>query len=218
MSVAFFDFDKTLLRKNSGSMWLRHELRQGRVSPWTAVRAGWWLLRYSMGSTDLEHGVREAIRAIAGQREDEMRTRVHAWYHEEVKGLYRPGGQAALSHHRAQGHRVVLLTSASNYLSEVVQQELRLDHILCNRFEVDETGHYTGEPLGHVCYGQGKLQHAREYLEGVGADLEECWFYTDSMADLSVMEVVGHPVAVNPDPRLLRVAKAKGWPVEDWGG
>jgi len=217
VSVAFFDFDKTLLSKNSGSMWLRHEMRQGRVSAWTSVRAGWWLLRYSLGSTDLEHGVREAIRAIKGQPEDEMRRRVHAWYHAEVKGLYRPGGQAALSHHRAQGHKLVLLTSASNYLSEVVQQEMRLDHILCNRFEVNAEGLYTGEPEGQVCYGQGKLHHAQSYLNSVGVALEDCWFYTDSMADLSVMEVVGHPVAINPDPRLERVAKSRGWPVKDWG-
>lgn len=217
MSIAFFDFDKTLLKKNSGSMWLKHEFRHGRVSKWAGLQAGWWLLRYSLGSTDLEHGLRAAVRSIQGQSEAEMRLRVRKWYDEEVKSLYRPGGQAALAHHREQGHKLVLLTSASNYLSEIVQEEMQLDGILCNRFATDAEGRYTGEPEGQVCYGQGKLHHANAYLKEQGVAIEDCWFYTDSMADLSVMEKVGYPVAINPDPRLERVAKAKGWPVEDWG-
>ena len=54
MSVAFFDFDKTLIERNSGSLWLKHELREGRISRWTGLRAGWWLARYSLGFTDLK--------------------------------------------------------------------------------------------------------------------------------------------------------------------
>lgn len=217
MSVAFFDFDKTLIEKNSGTLWLKHELRAGRVSKWTGLRAGWWLTRYSFGFTDLEEGIRDAIRMIAGDSEAEMRVRVHDWYREEVDHLYRPGGQVALQRHREQGHKLVLLTSASNYLSEVVLEANRLDHFLANRFEVDAAGRYTGEPQGALCYGPGKLTHAKAYLDEVGAQLEDCWFYTDSMADLAVLEAVGHPVAVNPDPRLERVARKNGWPVEDWG-
>lgn len=217
MSVAFFDFDKTLIEKNSGTLWLKHELRAGRVSKWTGLRAGWWLARYSIGFTDLEEGIRDAIRMIAGDAEDEMRARVRRWYADEVAHLYRPGGQAALRRHREDGHKLVLLTSASNYLSEIVLEELGLDHFLANRFEVDAAGRYTGEPLGDLCYGPGKLLHAQRYADEVGAKLEDCWFYTDSMADLPVLEVVGHPVAVNPDPRLERVARRNGWPVEDWG-
>lgn len=217
MSVAFFDFDKTLIAKNSGTLWLKHELRHGRVSKWTGLRAGWWLARYSFGFTDLEEGIRDAIRMIEGEEEAEMRARVKRWYAEEVAHLYRPGGQEALQKHRADGHRIVLLTSASVYLSEIVQEELSLDGILCNRFEVDDQGRYTGEPKGELCYGPGKLVHAKRFVDALDVDLEDCWFYTDSMADLPVMEKVGHPVAVNPDPRLERVARKNGWPVEDWG-
>ncbi len=118
--------------------------------------------------------------------------------------------------HRAKGEQVVLLTSASIYLSEQIQEELSLDGLLCNRFEVDNQGIFTGRPQGEICYGQGKLVHAQAYAKAQGAKLEDCAFYTDSMADLSVMEVVGRPVAVNPDPRLKRHAKRRGWSIEDW--
>ena len=217
MSVAFFDFDKTLIAKNSGTLWLKHELREGRVSKWTGLRAAWWLTRYSIGFTDLEEGIRDAIRMLEGDREADMRIRVRRWYDAEVKHLYRPGGQSTLQRHRDEGHRLVLLTSASNYVGEIVQDALTLDGFLCNRFEVDTDGVYTGEPDGELCYGAGKLVHAERYVAEAGVRLEDCWFYTDSMADLPVLEKVGHPVCVNPDPRLERLAKKNGWPVEDWG-
>jgi HAD superfamily hydrolase (TIGR01490 family) len=218
VSVAFFDFDKTLIRKNSGALWLKHEVAHGNVSTLEAVRATWWLLQYSLGFADLEAAVRSAIRSIAGDLEADMRRRVHAWYARDVRHLYRPRAKAQVAHHQAEGHKVVLLTSASNYVSEVVAEELGLDAYLCNRFEVDPVGAYTGEPLGTLCYGAGKLTLAQEYLQSVGVEAGACWFYTDSMADLAMMEAVGHPVAVNPDPRLSRVARARGWAVEDWGG
>lgn len=217
MGVAFFDLDKTLLSKNSGSLWLRHEVRQGRVSAWQAARAAAWLVRYSLGFVNLEPGLRIAIEYLSGVQEDELRRRVHAWYDREVRALYRPGGHAALERHRAQGHRLVLLTSASNYVSERVLDELGLDDFLCNRFEVDEDGRYTGRSRGELCYGAGKLTYAERYATEAGLTLADCTFYTDSMADLPVLEAVGYPVCVNPDPRLKRLAMARGWPVEDWG-
>lgn len=217
MAVAFFDFDKTLLSKNSGSLWLRHEFQNGRVSTYEGLRAVWWLAQYSLGFVDLEKGLRLAIASIAGELEDDMRARVRRWYADDVRDLYRPRARSAVAQHKADGHQVVLLTSASLYVSEVVTEELGLDGYLCNRFEVDGEGRYTGEPDGPLCYGDGKLVHAKRYLAEAGIDLSEAWFYTDSMADVSVLEAVGHPVAVNPDPRLRRRARQRGWPVEDWG-
>ena len=217
MGVAFFDLDKTLLKRNSGSLWLKHELRHRQVSAWQGLRAFWWLVQYSAGFVELEGGLRIAVEYLRGKEEDEMRTRVHRWYDDEIKDLYRPGGQAALARHRDEGHRLVLLTSASNYLSERVADELQLDGYLCNRFEVDPEGRYTGRSLGTLCYGKGKLALAEAYVGEHGVSLEDCAFYTDSMADLSVLEAVGDPVCVNPDPRLRRIARSRGWPIRDWG-
>ena len=96
-------------------------------------------------------------------------------------------------------------------------QDLGLDAILCNRFEVDDAGRYTGRPLGPLCYGDGKLSHAEGYAKAQGAALSDCAFYTDSFADIPVMRVVGRPVAVNPDMRLRREAVSRGWEIVDWG-
>jgi HAD superfamily hydrolase (TIGR01490 family) len=217
MTIAFFDLDKTLLARNSGQLWIRSELRQGFITRWQALRAMAWLTRYHLGFARLEDAILESIRSLAGGDEAELKARTLRFYHSEVRGLVRPGARDALARHRAAGESLVLLTSSTDYLSEAVATDLSLDGVLCNRFEIDERGCYTGRPLGGLCYGPGKLSLAREYAGARGVELSQCAFYTDSASDLPVLEAVGRPVAVNPDPRLRREARRRGWPVVDWG-
>ncbi len=111
----------------------------------------------------------------------------------------------------------MLLTSSSNYMAERVSQDLHFDGVLCNELEVDPDGFHTGRTVGPLCFGPGKLTHALAEAERRHASLSECSFFTDSFSDLSVLEKVGRAVAVNPDRRLERTAKKRGWEIVDWG-
>lgn len=217
MSVAFFDFDKTLIDRNSARLWLRHELARGGV-PWLqAARALLWLGQYRLGRAGLEGGILTAIESLRGRGEDALREEVYGFYREEVRRYYRPRALEQVRLHQSRGDAVVLLTSASLYLSEAVRDDLGLDDIICNRFEVAD-GQFTGRPEGELCYGQGKRVLGLAWLGARGEKAEVASFYTDSMTDAPFMEVVGHPVAVNPDARLRRLATRRGWPIEDWRG
>ena len=215
MRIAYFDLDLTLLSRNSGSMWVRSELREGHISAWMALRAGMWIIRYQLGMADMDYAILEAVKTLEGDVEDTVRRRTHRFYDREVAQLYRPQGLRALEAHRSAGDRLVLLTSSSNYMSEKAQEQLGLDDILCNRFEVVD-GVFTGRPDGRLCFGEGKLHHARALAHEHGVDLADCTFYTDSASDLSVLEAVGNPVVVHPDPRLGRIASERGWARQDW--
>ena len=217
MGIAFFDLDKTLLSVNSGWLWLRRELSLGHVSRTQALRASTWLIRYHLGFAKMEVAIGQAISLLAGTGEAELRARTTDFYREQVRRLYRPGALAALDWHKRRGDQRVLLTSSSGYLSELVARELQLDEILCNRFEVDLAGLHTGRSLGALCFGKGKLAHARAYAERIQSPLAEATFYTDSYSDLPVLEAVRRPVAVNPDPRLRRLAFRRKWEIVDWG-
>lgn len=216
-AIAFFDFDETLIVGNSGQLWIRRELREGNITPTQFLRAAVWMLRYKMGWASMDDALRTAIGSLRGQSEQALRARTRAFYETEVRMLYRTGARPALERHRARGDAVVLLTASSVYLSELVAAELGLDDVLCNRFEVDEAGAHTGRPVGNLCFGAGKLGYAEAYAQQRGVSLSDCWFYTDSYSDLPVLERMGHPVVVNPDPRLRREAERRGWPVEWWG-
>jgi len=216
MAIAFFDVDKTVLACNSATLWVKRELRSGHVSTWDALRAAFWMGLYSVGVAELDDVVRRAMASLRGQREREVIARTLAFWREEVSSTIRPGARAAVSEHKAKGDLVFLLTSSSNYLSMAIADELSLDGFLANRLLVDEQGLFTGVPVEPVCFGRGKVEHARGLAQKLSVPLEECWFYTDSYSDLPMLLAVGHPVVVHPDPRLRRLAEKRRWPIARW--
>lgn len=217
MRIAFFDLDRTLIAENSGALWVRRELELGYIKPWQALQAAAWVAGYELGFARIEKALERAIASLAGVPEQQLRERTASFYDLCVRPLYRPGARLALEEHRRAGDALVLLTSSSQYLGEHVTRDLRLDALICNRFEVDERGLHTGRILGALCFGPGKLRHASEFAQSKGARLEESVFYTDSYADRPVLEAVGRPVAVNPDRRLRRLAERRRWELLDWG-
>lgn len=216
MGIAFFDLDRTLLAVNSAKLWLRRELREGNIARLDAMRGAAWVALYHLGYGDVEHVIDRAVETLKDVPEARVRERTHRFYEEEVRPELRPGARRVIDEHRESGHRVVLLTSSTRYLSEVVSDELGLDGYLCNSFEVDERGFFTGRVLRPLCYGPGKVEHAKKLADEHGVSLSECAFYTDSYTDLPMLEVVGDPVVVHPDPRLRREARRRGWRIVDW--
>lgn len=217
MSIAFFDLDRTVLSINSGSAWVRFERREGRLGLGDLARATGWLLRYHLGSAKLDGVLRLAISRLEGDAEADLTARTERFWRDHVQQTVRPDARAALERHRALGHRLALLTTASIYLARPVGEALGLNALLCNRFQVDEAGRFTGAPVEPLCFAEGKVTYARREAEAHGVDLADCWFYTDSASDLAMLEAVGHPVVVCPDPKLKRLARQRGWPVEQWG-
>lgn len=216
MAIAFFDLDLTLLSANSGKLWIRREVALGQLSKRTALQAALWLAQYQLGLGGFAL-VSRAISTTEGMIEAQLVARTASFYESQVRSLFRPGAMDALRVHRASGDRVVLLTASSHFLAEKVAAELKLDAILCNRMEVDTRGLLTGRTVGPICYGEGKLLHARAEADAHAVSLADCAFYTDSFSDVPVLEAVGTPVAVNPDPRLRRRANKRGWRIVDWG-
>ncbi len=213
--IAFFDLDLTLLSVNAGKLWVRSEYRRGRITRVQAARAGVWIAAYHLGYGKMERILCDAIATLAGQSEEDLRADSLAFFEREVSAHLRPGAAAVVESHRQKGDAIALLTSSSPYLCEPIQQRLDIPHVLCNRFKMKD-GRFTGEPELPLCFGAGKLTHAQRLANELGVDLRDCSFYTDSWSDLPVLEAVGQPFAVHPDPRLARVARDRGWPVVSW--
>lgn len=213
--IAFFDVDKTLLGANSATLWLKREFAAGHITTWQAMRAGFWVVLYELGLARMEDVLHDAIATLEGRNEREVIDATLEFYRSVVAATIQPAGRAAVERHKAAGDLCFLLTSSSNYLSAPIADELKVDGFLANRFAV-ENGVFTGLAVLPLCYGPGKVDHARVVADKLGIDLKECAFYTDSVSDLPMLEVVGRPVAVDPDPRLRRIAAKRGWPIEYW--
>jgi putative phosphoserine phosphatase/1-acylglycerol-3-phosphate O-acyltransferase len=110
---------------------------------------------------------------------------------------------------------VAILSAATQYVVEPVARAVGIEDVLCTRLEV-KNGLFTGKVIEPACYGPGKVHYARQYAAQHGAELSDAYFYSDSDVDLPLLELVGHPVAVNPDKKLTAVARQRGWPIEDF--
>ena len=214
-TIAFFDIDKTMIDVNSARLWMMREFRTGRLGLGQFARASWMLLRYSVGRVDLEAGLREAISTLRGMEENLIIERTRQFYAEEVAPTLRREAIEAVKRHRDQGHHVVTLTSASNYMAELLGEEVAFDGHIATRFEVIE-GIFSGEPSGIICFGEGKVTQAQAYCDAHGFDLKAAYFYTDSYTDLPMLEAVANPIVVGPDRRLERLARKRRWPIENW--
>jgi HAD superfamily hydrolase (TIGR01490 family) len=213
--IAFFDLDRTLVDVNSGRLWMQREWREGRLSWGDALRASWWLLRYTAGADGLLYAYEAAVSRLAGDEEAPLADRTRAWFDAEVRHRLRPGASEAIHAHRAAGHRLVLATSSTPYVAAAAVAAYGLDDWIATRFEVVE-GRFTGR-IASSAYGADKADRAAELAERWGASLADCAFYTDSMSDFALLERVGAPRIVSPDRRLAAAAAARGWPVLEWG-
>lgn len=214
-AAAFFDMDQTLLRVNSGSRWVAFLRERGEVGLLFLLRSSVWLLKYKLSVLDMETLARRLVADMAGSSESEMLDKAAIFWEREVRPAISPEGQSAIAEHRARGHAVVLLTSATPYVAEPLARHLGLDEVLCTRLHVED-GRFVGTCDRPTCYGSGKVHHARRFAEAHDIDLAESYFYTDSFSDLPMLERVGRPCAVNPDRRLRRHAERSGWPILRW--
>lgn len=212
---AFFDIDKTILEVNSGTEWIGYQWKTGQMSAWQLSQALLWLAQYRFGLLDYDAMARKVLARYRGDAVEPIYDEVSKWFDRDVRWSICGKAREALDDHRAQGHTLVLLTSATPFLSKPVAKILDVPHVLCTQLEVED-GKLTGKHFEPACYGAGKVHHAERFAGEHDIDLDASHFYSDSISDLPMLERVGHAHVINPDPRLRREASARAWPVSTW--
>jgi HAD superfamily hydrolase (TIGR01490 family) len=208
MTIAFFDMDETLISVNSATLWVRYQWRKGELSTTDVVRSFGYLLGYKLAIVDVERLAEDAVLRLKGRAEEDLRKETLGWYAREVQNTIIDEMRAVIEEHRTKGHSCVLLTASSTYVAEALSNDLGLDAFISTRFSVED-GVFTGRLDDGVCWGHSKAQRGRAWAEERSISLKDCWFYTDSYTDLPMLESVGNPVVVNPDPRLARWASQR---------
>ncbi len=213
--AAFFDIDHTVLEINSGSKWIAYLWRTGKMSPWQLAQAMTWLVQYRFSLLDFEAMTRKVLGSYTGKEVEPIEQEVEAWFRDEVAWAICSEAWQRVEEHRRAGHEIALLTSATRFLSNPVARALQVEHILCTEVEIVD-GVLTGRHIEPLCYGPGKVLRAEQFAAERGIELARSYFYTDSFSDLPMLERVGEPRVINPDPRLRRRAADLGWPIETW--
>jgi HAD superfamily hydrolase (TIGR01490 family) len=212
---AFFDLDRTLVACNTGRLFLQDLRRRGEISLAKALRAVTWLAKYRLAMVDLQTITAHMADFLRGRAERDFAEQCLRLVEDEILPRLLPAGLRAVERHRDEGHVLALLSSSPRYVVEPVARALGVEAVGATEFEV-QRGRLTGQLAGPACFGTGKVHWAERMQGSLGLDLDASWFYTDSYTDLPMLERVAHRVAVNPDPRLRRTARSRGWPVENW--
>lgn len=216
MAAALFDMDRTLVRKETASIYVRYMRRRGGASWRDSARVAWWVAQYTLGVIDGPAVAAQAALALEGDLESAMTRRCDDMFLRDVEPHVTEGGKRAVREHRARGDVLAIVTGASPYGARPLARRLGIEHVVASDLEVRADGRFTGRLVPPFCYGDGKLARARDLAARLGFTLADATFYTDSWTDLPLLEAVGTPVVVNADPRLARLARRRGWRVERW--
>jgi HAD superfamily hydrolase (TIGR01490 family) len=212
--AAFFDLDKTIIASSSALAFSKPLLRQGLINRRAALKSAYAQLVFSLSGADAEktERMRAQISALcAGWDIAQVRAIVAETLHDVVDPLVYAEATELIAEHRANGHDVVVLSAAGAEVVEPIAEMLGADRSVATRMGVVD-GRYSGE-VDFYCHGENKAQAAREQAAAHGYDLSRCHAYTDSSTDVPLLELVGHPFAVNPDRALRKLAVERGWPI-----
>jgi HAD superfamily hydrolase (TIGR01490 family) len=212
--AAFFDMDNTLLRVETGMSWVRFLYRRGELSPRMVGKALYWQALYRLAVLDMEAVFTKLVENLRGDSEAEMIAKCEIWYRDHVAPQVAPAARLAIEHHRQSGHLVVLATGSTQYAARPVAHGVGIEHVLSSELEVAD-GVFTGRPAA-FCFGHHKVALAERWAARHGVDLATSYFYSDSYNDLPMLERVGTAIAVNPDARLRRHARRRGWATPRW--
>ena len=214
--LALFDLDHTLLALDSDEAWVDFLIGEGALDRAVFERGNRAIAeRYRRG----EVGPKEFTEFYLATLKDRDPRQLHAWRADYLARTIRPAipaaARALVDRHRHAGDLLVLTTATSRFLTAPIANELGFEHLIAT--EPEMTGErYTGKVAGTPNMREGKIARLEAWLgqrEQRLADFRQSWFYSDSRNDVPLLERITHPVAVNPDPTLAALARARAWPV-----
>lgn len=212
-SAAFFDLDRTLLVGASGAVYSEAMREAGLVSPAFRGERALFELFNRIGETLPSMALaRQAASLAKGRSQADVR-RVAEAVAPKLLALVPPYARQAIEMHRSSGRLLVMATTTPTDLVEPLAKALGFDDVVATRYGVRDDGTYDGSIDGRFVWSIGKLESVREWARANDVDLGSSYAYSDSVFDTPLLAAVGHPTAVNPDPRLVIVASARRWPV-----
>lgn len=217
MEAAFFDLDRTVISRSSSSVLGRPMYRAGMVSRSQFVRGAYEALVYHLVGADerrMERIRQSLLATTRGWEREQVERIARETLVELVDPYIYQEAVDLMALHRTEGRAVFIVSSSPEEVVRPLAEHLGNAHVIATRARIEE-GRYTGE-LAFYCGGENKAIAIREAAAAAGLDLSRSYAYSDSVTDVPMLEAVGHPVAVNPDRDLRRIAAERGWPIRDF--
>jgi len=217
MNLTLFDLDGTLIPGDSD-----HAFGAFMVEIGWADGAAWaasndkFFADYQAGHLDLDEYIAFATSVWRQRPLEEALAARDRFMAQVMHPLLREEARALVRRHQKAGDLVAMVTATNEFVTTPIAVAFGVDHLIAVQLQRDEAGLYTGAVRGVPSFQAGKIARVNDWLAGLGrqwSDFECVTFYSDSVNDLPLLDIVSHPVATNPSPALADIASARGWPI-----
>lgn len=213
--IAFFDLDRTLIKAVSGTELAKGAWKKGLMKWPDLMHALFLSVAYKFGLKDPVKIVNKMTGWVKGISEEVLNNLCAEVYNEVLLPSLLPDSLPEIKMHKEQGAKVVILSSSLAPICTSIATYLGFDDIICSKLEIVD-GILTGKPLGKLCFGDEKLIRLIDYCEINNSTPGESWYYGDANTDLPALNIVGFPVCINPERKLLNIARKKDWKIYYW--
>lgn len=211
--LAIFDLDNTLLRGDSDYLWGTFLIDKELVDPeFHRSENDRFYREYEAGQMDIMAFLEFQLQPLARISMDTLLALRGEYLRTCIEPIITDQARRLVEHHRSQHAELLIVTATNSFITRPIAEAFGVRHLIATEPELRD-GKYTGGVNGTPSYQHGKVARLNEWLAGHDMTLEDSWFYSDSANDLPLLELVDHPVAVNPDKRLYQHARTQGWPI-----
>ena len=213
MSLAIFDLDNTLIAGDSDHAWGEFLVEQGIVDAQVYKDANDRFYQdYLAGTLDIMEYLAFSLAPLAEHEPQQLQQWHQQFMQEKIEPILLDKAFEKLAWHKEQGHFILIITATNRFVTEPIAERLDVHELIAIEPEVID-GRYTGKVAGIPSFKEGKVTRLNKWLEDKDYDLADTWFYSDSHNDLPLLNLVGKPIAVDPDQQLKDTAEKNGWPV-----
>ena len=211
MTLAIFDLDGTLLNGDSDYTWGQFLVEKGLVDSQVYKQANdKFFEEYQAGTLDIYEYLSFSLEPLTKFSKDELTQLHNTFMQEKIQPMMQEKANALLKHHKDQGHFLLMITATNQFVTGPIGEALGMDHVIAPVPEVIND-HYTGKVVGVPSFQEGKVTRLNDWLADTGHTLEGSYFYSDSRNDLPLLELVTHPIAVDADETLTKIALERNW-------
>lgn len=213
MRLAIFDLDNTLLAGDSDYSWGQFLVAKKLVDAQAYAEANdRFYQEYKAATLNIHEYLSFSLAPLTQYSLEELAVLHAEFMRDFIEPMMLPKAKTLLQSHRNQGDYLLIITATNSFVTHPIAKHLGVDDILASDAEI-ANGRYTGKGTGTPCFQGGKVIRLQEWLKEKGFNLDDAYFYSDSINDLPLLEQVPNPVAVDPDDRLEKVARERGWSI-----
>ncbi len=216
MQLALFDLDNTLLTGDSDSGWIAYLVDQDILDRQTFEQQNAvFFAQYQAGTLDIDEYHAFQMQSLTCLPRAALERHLDDYLETRIRPMITEKARSQVNRHLENGDLCALVTATNCFITSPICREFGIPHLIAT-VAAQENGEFTGKPRGTPSFREGKISRVDDWLESLGlwrGSFERSWFYSDSLNDLPLLEIVSDPIAVNPDPTLRAHAERAGWEI-----